>query len=96
MCSGSALSRATSSRALGGRQARRRLVEQDQPRRPGERHADLELALLAVGQGAHRLIGDVREAHALKQLLRRAARGVRGARPQEAETAARDAARGEE
>ena len=57
--------------ALAGRQARGRLVEQDQARRAGERHADLELALLAVRQRGHRLVGDVREPHALEQLVRR-------------------------
>ena len=39
---------------LGRRQAGGRLVEQDQPRRAGQRHADLELALLAVRQVGHR------------------------------------------
>ena len=56
---------------LGRRQARRRLVEQDQARRAGQRHADLELALLAVRQRRDRLVGDVRQAHALEQLLGR-------------------------
>ena len=69
MCAGSAPSSATSSRALAGRQAGGRLVEQDQARRAGERHADLELALLAVRQRGHRLVGDVGEAHALEQLV---------------------------
>ena len=57
--------------ALGGREPGRRLVEQDQPRRAGERHADLELALLAVRERGHRLVGDVR----------RAARARAGRRP---------------
>ena len=54
--------------ALAGRQAGGGLVEQDQARRAGERHADLELALLAVGQRGHRLVGDVREPHPLEEL----------------------------
>ena len=35
---------------LGRREAGRRLVEQDEARRAGERERDLELALLAVGE----------------------------------------------
>jgi hypothetical protein len=36
-------------RPLGRRQPRRRLVEQDEARRPGQRQRDLQLPLLAVG-----------------------------------------------
>ena len=35
---------------LGRRETRRRLVEQDEPRRAGEREGDLKLPLLAVAQ----------------------------------------------
>ena len=41
---------------LRRRQARRRLVEQDEARRAGERERDLELALLAIGQFADQTI----------------------------------------
>ena len=52
---------------LGRRQAGGRLVEQDQARRTGERHADLELALLAVRQGSDRRVADGFEPHALER-----------------------------
>ena len=44
---------------LGGREAGRRLVEQEHARPPGQRQRDLELALLAVGEVLHDGIGDV-------------------------------------
>ena len=90
-------SSATSSRALGRRQARGRLVEQDQARRAGQRHADLELALLAVRQvGDDRLVGDVR-AGATRSSRSCVATATRGrARAAEAEAAAGDAAHREE
>ena len=40
--------------ALGRRQPGRRLVEQDQARRAGQRQCDLQLALLAVAERGHR------------------------------------------
>ena len=48
MCAGSDVQQRDELAPLGRRQPGRRLVEQDQARRAGERHADLELALLAV------------------------------------------------
>ncbi len=63
---------------LGGRQAGGRLVEQDQPRRAGQRHADLELALLAVRERCDRLVGDAGQADLLEQFVGRRA-GTAGA-----------------
>ena len=54
---------------LGRRQARGRLVEQDQSRRTRERHADLELALLAVRQIADLRILAVEEADLFEQVM---------------------------
>ena len=66
--------------ALGGREARGGLVEEDEARGAGERHADLELALLAVRERGDGLVGDVREADALEELRRwRRATGARRA-----------------
>ena len=83
--------------ALAGRQAGGGLVEQDQPRRAGQRHADLELALLAVRQARHQALRP-RTAGARARAARRsraregcAARGRR-----KLEAAARDAAHGKE
>jgi hypothetical protein len=42
---------------LGGREASGGLVEQNEARRPGQRHANLELSLLAMGQRRDGLIG---------------------------------------
>jgi hypothetical protein len=81
---------------LGRGQSRRRLVEQDEPRRPRQRHADLELPLLAVGQRGRRLVGDRGQAHPLHEIVRRALRGVRGRRPPESEPPSRHAAHREE
>ena len=79
-------------RALGGREPGGRLVEQDQARRAGEGHADLELALLAVREGRHGLPGHIGEPDALEQRLRRLA----PRRSEDAVAVARDAAHREE
>ncbi len=64
--------------ALGRREPGRRLVEEDEARRARERHADLELALLAVRQLGDRLVGDVRRgARASSSSRGRCARGDR-------------------
>jgi hypothetical protein len=81
---------------FGWRQAGGRLVEQDQPRRAGQRHADLELALLAVREVGHRLVGDVVQPYTLQQVGRGQRRAVRGARAPDAEAALRDTAHGQE
>src|SRR5260370_25023118 len=82
--------------ALAGRQPGGGLVEQIQARRAGRRHADLELAQLAVRQLRDQPLGQMREAGAFEQVLRRHARGMAGARPDETEAAAADAAGREE
>ena len=97
MCAGSEREQRDQLAPLGRRQAGGRLVEQDQARRAGQRHADLELALLAVRQVGDALVGDVAEAGALEQVVRWPrcdAWRARG-RPQ-AEAAAGDAAHREE
>jgi hypothetical protein len=81
---------------LGGREPGRRLIEQEEARRTGQRHADLELALLAVGQGRHRMVRDRLEPDSLEEIVGRKARGVRGARAQEAVAPARHAAHRQE
>ena len=48
---------------LLGSHARHRLVEQQQARPGGERHRDLELAMLAVGEVSGRVLGPLGEAH---------------------------------
>ena len=78
--------------ALAGREAGGGLVEQDQARRAGQRHADLELAQLAVRQLRDQPLRQMREAGAFEQVLGRDARGMPGARPDETEAAAADAA----
>ena len=78
MCAGSDAQQRDQLAPLGRRQPGRRLVEQDQARRAGQRHADLELALLAVRQVGDRLVGDVRQARALEQVVGRARRGMAG------------------
>ena len=75
MCGGQCARAGRPVRDARRRQAGRRLVEQDEPRRAGQRHADLQLALLAVRQRRHGLRGDVGEAHALEQIVGRGARG---------------------
>jgi hypothetical protein len=80
---------------LGRREPRCGLVEEDQARRAGQRHADLELALLAVREVGDALIGDVRKARAVEQVVGRDARGMARPRAPEAEAPARDAAHGE-
>ena len=82
--------------AFGGREAGCRLVEQDQPRRAGQRHADLELALLAVREIGDALVGDVRQACAFEQVAGGHGRRMACARAQEAEAAVGDAAHREE
>ena len=54
MCAGQAPEERHQLPALAGRQAGGGLVEEDEARRARQRHADLELALLAVGQRGHR------------------------------------------
>ena len=73
ICSGSARRSCTSSRRSGGDSAGRRLVEQDEARRAGERHADLQLPLLAVRQICDQLVRDLIEAHGVGQFARIAA-----------------------
>ena len=53
---------------LGRRQARGRLVEQDEARRAGERERDLELPLLAIGQLADQAVLVAGQMHGLDQL----------------------------
>ena len=69
MCAGSERQQRHQFAPLGRRQAGGRLVEQDQPRRAGQRHADLQLALLAVRQVGDALVGDVGQARALEQVV---------------------------
>jgi hypothetical protein len=82
--------------SLGRRQAGRRLVEQDEPRRPGQGHADLELALLAVGERGDGLGGDGGEPHALEEVAGGRPRGVVGPRAEQREAPAGDAAHSQE
>ena len=49
--------------ALGIAQARRRLVQQDEAGRHGERAADADPPLVAVGQRVRPIVGPVRELH---------------------------------
>src|SRR6266851_1763854 len=53
--------------ALPWRESGGRLIEQDQPRRARQRHADLELAELAVRQFRDQPLGQVCEARAFEQ-----------------------------
>jgi len=69
---------------LGRGEPGRRLVEQNEAGSPRQGHADLELALLAVRQRGHRLVGQRLEPDAMEQLLGGQPRGVRAARTQEA------------
>ena len=55
---------------LGRREPCRRLVEQDEARRAGERERDLELALLAVGEFRNALLLDGGQMHRLHQRCR--------------------------
>jgi hypothetical protein len=77
---------------LGGRKAGRRLVEEDQARRAGQRHADLELALLAMGEVGDALVGEVRETRALEEVVGGDRRGMARAGAPEAEAPVADAA----
>src|SRR5882757_9081665 len=61
---------------LAWREASRRLVEENETRRAGERHADLELPLLAVREHGDALAGDMGQAHALQEVLGGKARGI--------------------
>ncbi len=81
--------------ALGRRQARRRLVEQNEARRAGERQRDFELALLAVREFADQTIRHRFEMHERNQIGDRLHDRVACARAQEREAAARHAAAGE-
>ena len=65
---GSASSRLPEARPLGDREPGGRLVEQQQPRLGGQRHRDLELALLAVRQVGHAVVRPSFEADALEHL----------------------------
>ena len=56
-------------------QARRRLVEEDQPRAADERHRQVEPALHAAAVGRGRLVGGLDEVELLEQLLARALPG---------------------
>src|SRR4030088_695155 len=69
-----------------------RLAKQTRRGPPRQRHADLELTELAVRQFRDQPLGQVREAGAFEQVLGRDARGMAGARPDETEAAAADAA----
>ena len=78
--------------AVGGREPGRRLVEQHEARRARERHADLELALLAVAQLRHVLVRHGVEMRHMRQLPCRFERGVVGGGPYQAVAPARHAA----
>src|SRR5437764_11394227 len=54
---------------LARRETRRRLVEENKARRSGERHADLELPLLAVRKRGNALARDMGQPHALQEIL---------------------------
>ena len=54
---------------LGGIHACGGLVQQKQARLGGQRPGDLQLALLAVGQGARQFVLQVGQAHVLQQLV---------------------------
>ena len=56
-------------RALGRRQAGRRLVEKEHPRRGDERQRDLELALLAIRQLLDRRAGAIEETDVAQRML---------------------------
>src|SRR5262245_40772953 len=81
--------------ALLGREAGGRLVEQDEAGRAGQRQGDLELALLAVAEFAYQPIAHLLQVHGLDQVLGRLQEGVAGARADQREAPARDAAAGE-
>ncbi len=96
MCSGSERSSATSSRRSAGDRPGGGLVEQDQTRRAGQRHADLQLALLAMSQVAHQFAGQMVHAHAVQDVVGGPLRRMRRSGAQEAEAPAGDAAHGQE
>ena len=77
---------------LGRRQPGCRLVEQDAARGTCQRHADLELALLAVGELGDQLLADGIEMHRMGEVMGAAQRAVVLARAQETEAPAGDAA----
>ena len=80
---------------LGRRQARRRLVEQDEARRARQSERDLELALLAIGQLADQPILDGGEVDGVDQALGGMLERVVAARPPQREAVPRDAPAGE-
>ena len=80
--------------AFGGREARRGFVEQDKTRRPGQRHADFKLALLAVTERAHPGIQRVLQIYGPGQDLAHPERRVRGPRPAQGGAARGHAATG--
>ncbi len=55
---------------LGRRQAGRRLVEQDEARRAGQRQRDLQLPLLAVRQRRHQPVPDALQMHGVEDRFR--------------------------
>ena len=57
-------------------EARHRLVEQQHAGRAGERHGQLELAMLAVAQDRRRPVGPLAQADAVERRARRLAQGV--------------------
>ena len=77
------------------RQARRRLVEQDEARRAGERQRNFELALLTMRQFADESIGNRFEVNERDEIRHRLHDGVARPRADEREAAARDAAAGQ-
>ena len=96
MCAGSEVRISTSSRPLRRRQARGRLVEQDEARRAGQRQRDLELALLAMASSPTRrsLARPVR-CTASTSISAALQQGIVGARADQREAASRNAAAGE-
>ena len=72
--------------------SRRRLVEEDEARRARQRHADLELALLAVGELGNELAGHGIEMHRMGEVMGAAPRAILLAGPDEAEAPAGHAA----
>ena len=66
---GSPLSSDDEEHALSAREPGRRLVEHQQARFAGQRHAQLQLALLAMREGSHGRLEDVRQVDETGDLL---------------------------
>jgi hypothetical protein len=79
-----------------GRQAGSGLIKQDEAWRTGQRHADLQLALLAVRKVAHQFVFQVVQPHTVQDVVGGQLGRMPGARTPEAEAVVAHAAHGQE